>query len=108
VTLVHVDSEFNNCTFSFSHNKIYVFFAVPFFSSVLGHYYSILFSLGLLVSIVVALFLGVLSFSACIHGFSMASYDVPFIYGLFGFFTILILLRSRSAHAFCSFLVGIL
>ena len=67
MTLVPVDSEFNNCTFSFSHNKIYVFFAVPFFSSVLGHYFSILFSLGLLVSIVVALFLGVLSFSALVY-----------------------------------------
>ena len=109
MTLVPMDSEFNNCTFSFSHNKIYVFFVVPFFSSVLGHCFSILFSLALFVPVVVAFFFRRPDFfAACIQVFPVASYDVTFIYGLFVFFTILILLRTLSAHAFFSFLVDIL
>ena len=107
--LVPVDSLFRNCTFSFSHNKIHVSFAVQFFSFVFGHCFSVLFSLPLFVPVVVAFFFRRPDFlAACIQVFPVALYDVRFIYGLFVFFTVLILLRNLSAHAFFSFLVGIL
>ena len=107
--LVPVNTLFSNCTFTFSHNKIDVSFAVPFFSSGFGHYYSLLFPLPLFVPVVVAFFFRRPDFlAACIQVFRVASYHVPFIYELFAFFTILILLRTLSAHAFFSFLVGIL
>jgi len=116
VQLVPVNTLFSNCTFTFSHNKIYVSFVVPFFSSVFGHCFNVLFSLPLFVPVVVAFFFSRVGFlAACIQvfpmpswAFPMASYDVPFIYGLFEIFTILILLHSLSAHAFFSFLVGLL
>ena len=107
--LVHVDILFNNCTFAFSHNKIYVSFVVPFFSSVFGRCFNVLFSLPLFVPVVVAFFFRRPDFfAACIQVFPVASYDVTFIYGLFTFFTVLILLRNLLAHAFFYFLVGIL
>jgi len=109
VRLVPVNTLFGNCTFTLGHNKIYVSFAFPFFSSAFGHCYSVLFSLPLFVPVVVAFFFSRPAFlAACIQVFPVASCDVPFIYGLFVFFTILILLRTLSAHAFFSFLVGIL
>ena len=107
--LVPVNTLFSNCTFTFSHNKIYVSFAVPFFSSVFGHCFSVLFSLTLFVPVVVAFFFRRPDFFAtCIQVFPVALYDVRFIYGLFVFFTVLIPLRNLSAHAFFSFLDGIL
>ena len=114
--LVPVNTLFSNYTFTFSHNKIDVSFAVPFFSSGFGHCYNVLFPLPLFVPVVVAFFFSRVGFlAACIQvfpmpswAFPMASYDVPFIYGLFAFFTVFILLRTLSAHAFFSFLVDIL
>ena len=94
--LVPVNTLFSNYTFTFSHNKIDVSFAVPFFSSGFGHCYNILFPLPLFAPVVVAFFFSRAGFlAACMQVFPMASYDVPFIYGFFGFFTILILLRQR-------------